>query len=178
MHRGPVGIQNLNHELQQRLNPENRPWPWGGRTFRRLDKVMQLRNNYYKEVFNGDIGQVCGYLPATGQLQVDFEGRVVTYDPGEKDEITLAYAVTVHKAQGSEFPGVLLVLSTHHYLLLQRNLLYTALTRARRLVVLLGSKRALGMAIHNDRPIKRYTHLAARLREALAPTKTAKMLDI
>jgi exodeoxyribonuclease V alpha subunit len=103
---------------------------------------------------------------------------VVTYDPGEKDEITLAYAVTVHKAQGSEFPGVLLVLSTHHYLLLQRNLLYTALTRGRRLVVLLGSKRALGMAIHNDRPIKRYTHLAARLREALAPTKTAKMLDI
>ena len=80
MHRGPVGIQNLNHELQQRLNPENHPWPWGGRTFRRLDKVMQLRNNYYKEVFNGDIGQVCGYLPATGQLQVDFEGRVVTYD--------------------------------------------------------------------------------------------------
>jgi exodeoxyribonuclease V alpha subunit len=178
MHRGPVGIQNLNRELQQRLNPDNHPWPWGGRTFRRLDKVMQLRNNYYKEVFNGDIGQVCGYLPATGQLQVDFEGRVVTYDPGEKDEITLAYAVTVHKAQGSEFPGVLLVLSTHHYLLLQRNLLYTALTRGRRLVVLLGSKRALGMAIHNDRPIKRYTHLAARLREALAPTKTAKMLDI
>jgi exodeoxyribonuclease V alpha subunit len=178
MHRGPVGIQNLNRELQQRLNPENQPWPWGGRTFRRLDKVMQLRNNYYKEVFNGDIGQVCGYLPATGQLQVDFEGRVVTYDPGEKDEITLAYAVTVHKAQGSEFPGVLLVLSTHHYLLLQRNLLYTALTRGRRLVVLLGSKRALGMAIHNDRPIKRYTYLAPRLREALAPTKTAKMLDI
>ncbi len=178
MHRGPVGIQNLNHELQQRLNPENHPWPWGGRTFRRLDKVMQLRNNYYKEVFNGDIGQVCGYLPATGQLQVDFEGRVVTYDQGEKEEITLAYAVTVHKAQGSEFPGVLLVLSTHHYLLLQRNLLYTALTRGRRLVVLLGSKRALAMAIHNDRPIKRYTHLAARLREALAPTKTAKRLDI
>jgi exodeoxyribonuclease V alpha subunit len=178
MHRGPVGIQNLNHELQQRLNPDNHPWPWGGRTFRRLDKVMQLRNNYYKEVFNGDIGQVCGYLPATGQLQVDFEGRVVTYEPGEKEEITLAYAVTVHKAQGSEFPGVLLVLSTHHYLLLQRNLLYTALTRGRRLVVLLGSKRALAMAIHNDRPIKRYTHLAPRLREALAPTKTAKRLDI
>ncbi len=109
---------------------------------------------------------------------MDFDGRVVTYDPGEKDEITLAYAVTVHKAQGSEFPGVLIVLSTHHFMLLQRNLLYTALTRGRRLVVLLGSKRALGMAIHNDRPVKRYTYLAPRLREALGPTKAVKMLDI
>ncbi len=130
MHRGPVGIQNLNHELQQRLNPESPAWQWGGRAFRRRDKVMQLRNNYYKEVFNGDIGQVCGHVAATGQLQVDFDGRVVTYEPAEKDEITLAYAVTVHKAQGSEFPGVLIVLTTHHYMLLQRNLLYTALTRA------------------------------------------------
>jgi exodeoxyribonuclease V alpha subunit len=178
MHRGPVGIQNLNHELQQRLNPESRAWQWGGRAFRRLDKVMQLRNNYYKEVFNGDIGQVSGFVPATGQLQVDFDGRLITYDPAEKDELTLAYAVTVHKAQGSEFPGVLIVLTTHHYLLLQRNLLYTALTRGRRLVVLLGSKRALGMAIHNDRPVKRHTFLAPRLREALGPTKLVKMLDI
>jgi exodeoxyribonuclease V alpha subunit len=139
---------------------------------------MQLRNNYYKEVFNGDIGQVCGFVAATGQLQVDFDGRVVTYEPAEKEEITLAYAVTVHKAQGSEFPGVLIVLTTHHFMLLQRNLLYTALTRGRQLVVLLGSKRALGMAIHNDRPVRRYTDLAPRLREALAPTKTVKMLDI
>ena len=177
MHRGPVGIQNLNHELQQHLNPANRPWQWGGRAFRRQDKVMQLRNNYYKEVFNGDIGQVCGFLPDTGQLQVDFDGRVVTYDSAEKDEITLAYAVTVHKAQGSEFPGVVIVLTTHHYLLLQRNLLYTALTRGRRLVVLLGSKRALGMAVSNDRQVKRYTYLAPRLREALSPIKTVKTLD-
>ena len=177
MHRGPVGIQNLNHELQQRLNPAGQSWQWGGRAFRRRDKVMQLRNNYYKEVFNGDIGQVSGFIAATGQLQVDFDGRLVTYDAAEKDEITLAYAVTVHKAQGSEFPGVLMVLSTHHYMLLQRNLLYTALTRGRRLVVLLGSKRALGMAIHNDRPVKRYTHLAPRLRETLAPIKSVKMLD-
>jgi exodeoxyribonuclease V alpha subunit len=101
----------------------------------------------------------------------------VTYDAAEKDEITLAYAVTVHKAQGSEFPGVLIVLTTHHYMLLQRNLLYTALTRGRRLVVLLGSKRALGMAIHNDRPVKRYTHLAPRLRETLEPIKSLKRLD-
>ncbi|MBU4233019.1 MAG: ATP-dependent RecD-like DNA helicase [Proteobacteria bacterium] len=169
MHRGPVGIQTLNHELQQRLNPESDRWSWGGRVYRRHDKVMQLRNNYYKEVFNGDIGQVCGFLGATGQLQVDFDGRVITYDPGEREDLTLAYAVTVHKAQGSEFPAVALVLTTHHYMMLQRNLLYTALTRGRRLVVILGSKRALGMAIRNDRPVRRYTHLAARLRETLAP---------
>ncbi len=167
MHRGAVGIQTLNAELQQRLNPESERWSWGGRVYRRHDKVMQLRNNYYKEVFNGDIGQVCGFLSATGQLQVDFEGRVITYDAGEREDLTLAYAVTVHKAQGSEFPAVLLVLTTHHYMMLQRNLLYTALTRGRRLVVVLGSKRAIGMAIRNDRPIRRYTHLAARLQETL-----------
>jgi exodeoxyribonuclease V alpha subunit len=108
-------------------------------------------------------------LGATGQLQVDFDGRVITYDPGEREDLTLAYAVTVHKAQGSEFPAVALVLTTHHYMMLQRNLLYTALTRGRRLVVILGSKRALGMAIRNDRPVRRYTHLAARLRETLVP---------
>ena len=169
MHRGPVGIQTLNLELQERLNPESDRWSWGGRVYRRHDKVMQLRNNYYKEIFNGDIGQVCGFLSATGQLQVDFDGRVITYDPGEREELTLAYAVTVHKAQGSEFPAVVLVLTTHHYMMLQRNLLYTALTRGRRLVVILGSKRALGMAIRNDRPVRRYTHLAARLRETLVP---------
>ncbi len=178
MHRGPVGIQNLNHELQSHLNPHSPRWSWGGRVYRRRDKVMQLRNNYYKEVFNGDIGVVCGFVPATGQLQVDFDGRVVTYDPGEREELTLAYAVTVHKAQGSEFPGVLLVLTTHHYMMLQRNLLYTAITRGRRLVVLLGSKRALAMAIKNDRPVRRYTYLAPRLKEALTPTKAGKMLDI
>ncbi len=178
MHRGPVGIQTLNLELQQRLNPASPRWSWGGRVYRNRDKVMQLRNNYYKEVFNGDIGQVCGFLPVTGQLQVDFDGRVITYDAGEREELTLAYAVTVHKAQGSEFPGVLLVLTTHHYMMLQRNLLYTAITRGRRLVVLLGSKRALAMAIKNDRPVRRYTYLAPRLQEALDPTKSGKMLDI
>jgi exodeoxyribonuclease V alpha subunit len=178
MHRGPVGVQTLNHELQNRLNPDGPNWTWGGRVYRRRDKVMQLRNNYYKEVFNGDIGVVCGFVPATSQLQVDFDGRVVTYEAGEQEELTLAYAVTVHKAQGSEFPAVLLVLTTHHYMMLQRNLLYTAITRGRRLVVLLGSKRALAMAIKNDRPVRRYTYLAPRLKEALNPTKKGKMLDI
>jgi len=176
MHRGPLGVQTLNHLLQQRLNGGSDACAWAGRTFRRGDKVMQLRNNYYKEVFNGDIGQVYGVAPDTGQLQVEFDGRLIVYDPGEKEEITLAYAITVHKSQGNEFPAVLLVLSTHHYLLLQRNLLYTGVTRGRRLVVLLGSKKALGMAITNDRPIRRYTQLAARLCQALAPT-AGKSLD-
>jgi len=167
MHRGPLGIQTLNHELQQRLNPNREQWSWGGRQWRRLDKVMQLKNNYYKEIFNGDIGQVWGFLEETGQLQVNFDGRVITYEPAERDELTLAYAVTVHKAQGSEFPGVVLVLSTHHYMLLQRNLLYTAVTRGRRLVAILGSKRALGIAIKNDRPVRRYTDLAAKVQQAI-----------
>ena len=176
MHRGPLGVQTLNHLLQQRLNPKSETWTWAGRTFRRGDKVMQLRNNYYKEVFNGDIGQVLGVAGDTGQLQVDFDGRVIPYDPGEKEEITLAYAITVHKSQGNEFPAVLLVLTTQHYLLLQRNLLYTGITRGRHLVVLLGSKKALGMAISNDKPVRRYTYLAARLRQAVAPA-AGKSLD-
>ncbi len=167
MHRGAVGIQTLNHELQQRLNHRAPRFTFGARVFRRGDKVMQLKNNYYKEVFNGDIGLVTGFVPEGGRLLVEFEGRTVSYEPGEGDEITLAYAVTVHKAQGSEFPGVLLVLTTQHYLLLQRNLLYTALTRGRRLVVLLGSKKALAMAIKNDRPVRRYTDLAVKLRQAI-----------
>jgi exodeoxyribonuclease V alpha subunit len=166
MHRGAVGVQTLNHELQQRLNGRAPRFTFGARVFRRGDKVMQLKNNYYKEVFNGDIGQVAGFIPDTGQLMVEFDGRKVYYDSGEGDEITLAYAVTVHKAQGSEFPGVIIILTTHHYLLLQRNLLYTALTRGRRLVVLLGTKRALAMAIKNDQPVRRYTDLTAKLRQA------------
>jgi exodeoxyribonuclease V alpha subunit len=171
MHRGAVGIQTLNLELQERLNPASPRWSWGGRVYRHGDKVMQLRNNYYKEIFNGDIGQVCGFLSATSQLQVDFDGRVLTYDPSEREELTLAYAVTVHKAQGSEFPAVILVLTTHHFMMLQRNLLYTALTRGRRLVVILGTKRALGMAIRNDRPIRRFTNLAQTLKAALTPAR-------
>jgi exodeoxyribonuclease V alpha subunit len=165
MHRGAVGVQTLNHELQARLNPRAPRFTFGTRVFRRGDKVMQLKNNYYKEVFNGDIGQVAGFVQEGGRLLVEFDGRTVSYEPGEGDEITLAYAVTVHKAQGSEFPGVVLVLTTQHFMLLQRNLLYTALTRGRRLVVLMGSKKALGMAIKNDRPVRRYTDLTAKLRQ-------------
>ena len=166
MHRGTLGVAALNHDLQQRLNPDSPVFPFGERAFRRLDKVMQLKNNYFKEVFNGDVGQVWDYEAEEGRLLVNFDGRLVPYEPGEREELTLAYAVTVHKAQGSEFPAVVLVLTTQHYLLLQRNLLYTALTRGRRLLVLLGSKKALSMAIANDRPVRRFTHLAEKLRQA------------
>ncbi len=166
MHRGALGVAALNHDLQERLNPHSPVYPFGERAFRRLDKVMQLKNNYVKEVFNGDVGQVWDYEKETGRLLVDFDGRLVPYEPGEREELTLAYAVTVHKAQGSEFPAVVLVLTTQHYMLLQRNLLYTALTRGRRLLVLLGSKKALGMAIANDRPVRRFTRLAEKLRQA------------
>jgi len=174
MHRGRLGTQTLNAELQRCLNPHGPAYAWGGRHFRRGDKVMQLRNNYAKEVFNGDIGRVRGFFPDSRVLQVDFDGRVVSYETGEQDELTLAYAVSVHKAQGSEFPAVVLVLTTQHYLLLQRNLLYTAITRGRRLVVLMGSKKAVGLALANDRPVRRYTHLATRLQAALPPGRPRK----
>jgi exodeoxyribonuclease V alpha subunit len=177
MHRGRLGTQSLNMELQRRLNGKSPVYTFGERHYRRGDKVMQLRNNYLKEVFNGDIGQVRTFSPESKQLLVDFEGRVVTYEPGEQDELTLAYAVSVHKSQGSEFPAVVLVLTTQHYMLLQRNLLYTAITRGRRLVVLMGSKKAVGMALANDRPVRRHTRLAMRLREALGAAAPGKVLD-
>ncbi|MDD3579505.1 MAG: ATP-dependent RecD-like DNA helicase [Desulfobacca sp.] len=167
MHRGVVGVQNLNQELQKQINQNPVIWQGGGRMFKLHDKIMQLRNNYDKEVFNGDIGLVSGYDAENNLLRVNFEGRQVSYEPAEWDEITLAYAVSVHKAQGNEFPAVVIALTTHHYLMLQRNLIYTAITRGKRLVVLLGSKKALSMAIRNDRPLKRYSGLAARLRQSL-----------
>ncbi|MFP3866605.1 MAG: ATP-dependent RecD-like DNA helicase [Desulfobacteraceae bacterium] len=168
MHRGVVGVQNLNQELQKQLNLEAPAWERGGRMFRWHDKVMQVRNNYDKEVFNGDIGRVSGFDSENSLLKVDFEGREVAYEPAEWDELTLAYAVSIHKAQGNEFPAVVIALTTHHYLMLQRNLLYTAVTRGKQLVVLLGSKKALAMAIRNDRPLKRFSALASRLGPALA----------
>ena len=137
----------------------------GLREYRPRDKVMQLRNDYEKDVFNGDSGTGLHADRGKFRLFVDFDGRTVSYEKDEMNDITLAYAVSVHKAQGSEFPGVLLVLTTHHYLLLQRNLLYTALTRGRRLVVLLGTRQALAMAIKNDQPVRRFTDLAAKLRQ-------------
>jgi exodeoxyribonuclease V alpha subunit len=128
------------------------------------DKVMQIRNNYDKEVFNGDLGIVFSIDSEDESLEVDFEGRKVLYETADLAEIVLAYAVTVHKSQGSEFPCVIVPLHTTHYPLLQRNLIYTAVTRGKNLVILVGSKKAINIAIHNNRVVKRYTMLEERLR--------------
>lgn len=168
MHRGVVGTVNLNAELQRRLNPSGEEFLRGGRMFRRGDKVMQIRNNYDKEVFNGDIGRITAIDRENHELAVDYDGRPVAYDFQELDEVVLAYAVSVHKSQGSEYPAVVLPLLTQHYLLLQRNLLYTAITRGKRLVVIVGTKKALAIAIRNNKPRMRYTALRQRL-SALSP---------
>jgi exodeoxyribonuclease V alpha subunit len=163
MHKGEVGVQNLNQLLQAALNPgaeglQRGPW--------RLcagDKVLQLRNDYEKEVFNGDIGRIRHLDP--GQAVIEFDGRPVRYELQELDEIALAYAVTVHKSQGGEFPAVVLPVMTQHYVLLQRNLLYTAVTRGRRLVVLVGTRRALHIALSQAGAGSRFTGLARRMQE-------------
>jgi exodeoxyribonuclease V alpha subunit len=166
MYRGPVGVDALNNRLQTMLNPPALMKPEKalfGTTFRPGDKLMQIQNNYDKEVYNGDIGALFAINPIDQTLTVDFEGRPVVYDWSEADQLILAYAVSVHKAQGSEFPVVVIPLVTQHYMMLQRNLLYTAVTRAKKLCVLVGSKRALGIAIKNDRVAHRHTALDWRL---------------
>ncbi len=166
MYRGPVGVTALNERLQSSLNPPELMKPEKtlfGQTFRPGDKVMQTQNNYEKDIYNGDIGFVFGIDPIEHTLTVDFEGRAVAYDWSEADQLALAYAVSVHKAQGSEFPAVVIPLVTQHYLMLQRNLLYTAITRARQLCVLVGSRRAIAIAVRNDKVTRRYTALDWRL---------------
>ncbi len=163
MRRGGLGADNLNTELQRLLNPVGR----GAEGLRRLrsgDRVMQVRNNYDLEVFNGDIGRVARVIEADRELEVSFDGRTVTYDFSDQDELTLAYATSVHKSQGSEYPCVILPIHTQHYVMLQRNLLYTAVTRAKRLLILVGDRRALGVAVRNDRQQQRHTRLAELLR--------------
>jgi len=128
------------------------------------DKVMQITNNYDREVFNGDIGWISDIRQEDRELTIDFDGRLIPYDYADLDEIVLAYAISVHKSQGSEYPAVIIPVTTQHFILLQRNLLYTAITRARKLVVLVGTKKAMGIAIRNNKPQTRYTHLAERLK--------------
>jgi len=164
MYKGEAGATNLNVRLQQALNPSGVQLE--DLKFRIGDKVMQLRNNYEKMVFNGDIGRVVGYDRENDRLTIRFDNNV-DYDRSELDEVTLAYAVTVHKSQGSEFPCVVMPVLTQHYIMLYRNLLYTAVTRAKRLVVLVGTRRAVGVAVRNIRMEQRFSSLAERLMESI-----------
>jgi exodeoxyribonuclease V alpha subunit len=172
MHRGDLGTAALNRALQDKLNPAGGPeLVRGDRTFRRGDKVMQLRNDYDRNVFNGDIGVIESLEPEAGVLRVDFgDKKIVTYERGELDQLVHAYAVSVHKSQGSEYAAVVIPLVTQHFMMLQRSLLYTAVTRGKKLVVLVGTKRAVQLAVRNVDAKKRYTWLAERVRSAMAAT--------
>jgi len=159
MYRGLAGVDHLNIELQKALNPDSASFKLGSKEFRSGDKVMQTRNNYEKEVFNGDLGTIVQIDPKKLSLLVDFDGRLVSYEKDELAEIVLAYAISVHKAQGNEYQAVVMPLLIQHYIMLQKNLFYTALTRARKLSVIIGSYRALHIAIKNDRPVNRNSDL-------------------
>lgn len=166
MNRGGLGVRSLNVALQQRLNPTGEPQVTRfGTTFAPHDKVLQTENNYTKEVFNGDIGTITEVNSDEGVLRVDFDGRIVDYEFGELDELSLAYATSIHKSQGSEYPVVVIPLAMQHYMLLERNLLYTAVTRGKKLVIIIGQAKALAMAVKNRRSSKRVTKLAERIAE-------------
>jgi exodeoxyribonuclease V alpha subunit len=168
MHKGTIGATNLNAELQKTLNPSTQSVNRAGRTFKTGDKVMQMRNNYDKDVFNGDIGRIVRINAEERDVLVNFDGKVVTYDFNDLDELVLAYATSVHKAQGSEFPAIVMPVMVQHFILLQRNLLYTGITRGKKLVVLVGTKKALAIAIRNNKPKLRFTLLKERLQKALS----------
>jgi exodeoxyribonuclease V alpha subunit len=163
MHKGMVGAGNLNLELQKALNPATDFVSRGTKALAVNDKVMQIRNNYDKEVFNGDIGRIVRLNQELQEVCISFDGREVTYDYGDLDELVLAYAISVHKSQGSEYPAVIIPIHIQHYMLLQRNLLYTAITRGKKLVVLVGTKKALAIAVKNNKTVARYTRLKQRL---------------
>jgi exodeoxyribonuclease V alpha subunit len=167
MHKGTVGALNLNAELQKHLNPSKDELLRGGKTFKTGDKVMQIKNNYDKDVYNGDIGRIKRIDREEQEVYVDFYGKLVSYDLSDLDELVLAYATSVHKAQGSEYPAVVMPILMQHYILLQRNLLYTGITRGKKLVVLLGTKKALSIAVGNDRQQMRYTLLKQRLQRCV-----------
>ena len=168
MQRGVVGAANLNLLLQQALNPSGPSLNRGGYTYRQGDRVMQLRNNYDKDVFNGDLGYIREVDTEERTLKVDFDGKWVEYDVTELDELTLAYATTIHKAQGSEYPIVVMPVLMTHFVMLQRNLIYTGITRAKKICVLIGAAKALACAIRNMSVLKRNTRLRERLNPSLA----------
>ena len=168
MRRGTIGSENFNKRLQEILNASSEEAIRGGRNFRVGDKVMQVRNNYDYEVFNGDIGRITDVDFVEKEVTIQFPEKRVAFDMVDLNELVLAYGITVHKAQGSEYPAVVIPLMTQHYLMLQRNLLYTGITRAKELVVLVGTKKALGMAIRNNKVVERNSFLADRLRGVLS----------
>jgi exodeoxyribonuclease V alpha subunit len=168
MNRSVLGARNLNQVLQQALNPgdggpEVERFGW---TFRIGDRVIQTENDYDKDVFNGDLGLIEKINRVEQEIVVNFEGRPVEYDFGDLDELSLAYVLSIHKSQGSEFPCVVIPVHTQHYMMLQRNLLYTAVTRGKKLVVLVGTKKALGLAVRRQDTSRRYTALRKRLEAA------------
>ena len=164
MNRGPLGTQALNRELQALLNPAGRGVRAGEREIRQGDRVIQLRNNYDKGVFNGEIGRVSAVDPEKGRVEVAFEETSASYDLSDLEEIGLAYAISVHKSQGSQYPAVVMPIHQSHYLMLRRNLLYTAITRAEKVCVLVGTRNALAQAVRNEEERRRFSRLAERLR--------------
>jgi exodeoxyribonuclease V alpha subunit len=156
-------VERLNTELQRRLNGREEGLKIGTREIRLHDKVMQVRNNYEKDVYNGDIGTVVHLDKPRYRVIVHYDGRPVIYEKDALDDITLAYAVSVHKAQGSEYQAVVMPLMTQHFIMLQRNLFYTALTRAKKLSIVVGSYKALYIAIKNDKPVKRNSLIKEKL---------------
>jgi exodeoxyribonuclease V alpha subunit len=163
VHRGLLGTQHMNRELQQLLNPGGTTMNRGGQLFRVGDKVMQIRNNYEKGVFNGDLGRITRLTIEDEEVEVDFYGKTVAYGPEDVDELSLAYATSIHKSQGSEYRAVVVLLHTSHYLMLHRSILYTAITRGRELVVVAGSPKALAIAVNNARVDRRFTGLKEKL---------------
>ncbi|MBP7275170.1 MAG: ATP-dependent RecD-like DNA helicase [Kiritimatiellae bacterium] len=167
MQRGELGARALNTRLQQELNPNGRAVERLGMVFREGDKVMQMENDYDKDVFNGDIGRIAAVHDSTQEIHVRFEDRIIRYSYHELDELALCYATTIHKSQGSEYPCVIVPIHTQHFVMLQRNLIYTAVTRGRKLVVLVGTKKAVAMAVRRADSARRVTCLQARLRGEL-----------
>ena len=166
MTRGLVGTRNLNKVLQELINPPGKNKPemtWGDKTLRVTDRVMQLKNDYDKEVFNGDLGTILEIDRIEKKVFIDFDGREVDYDFADLNEITLAWACSIHKSQGSEYPVVILPLYTQHYMMLSRNLFYTGLTRAKKLALIVGSSKAVAIAVKQVRQMQRYTRLEERL---------------
>ena len=164
MNRGEIGTEALNNALQQILNPSGFEIIRNGRKFRIGDKVMQIRNNYDREVFNGDLGFILDIIPENQSVTVNIDGRDISYDYSDLEELVLAYAVSVHKSQGSEYPAVIIPIMTQHNIMLARNLIYTGITRGKKLVILVGSLKAMSTAVQNNKTAERYTWLSERLK--------------